>query len=128
MSAGRAQHDANLLSKNIADVFLLAEKTFRQAKATLLTVEWHETLDIAQKWPACIKRSRQWLTSSSVKRLPNFPCMTKASKVSFPRFLSHKKSNPSEALLLKDEAYQKKIALSIANGINEYLMLFQEEK
>lgn len=37
-------------------------------------------------------------------------------------------SNPSEALLLKDEAYQKKIALSIANGINEYLLLLQEEK
>ena len=37
-------------------------------------------------------------------------------------------SNPSEALLLKDTEYQKKTALSIANGINEYLLLIREEK
>lgn len=37
-------------------------------------------------------------------------------------------SNPSEALLLKDEDYQKKTALAIADGINQYRLLLQEEK
>lgn len=37
-------------------------------------------------------------------------------------------SNPSESLLLKDEQYQKKTALSIADGINKYLMHIREEQ
>lgn len=36
-------------------------------------------------------------------------------------------SNPSESLLLKDEQYQKKTALSIADGINKYCLYLQEE-
>lgn len=36
-------------------------------------------------------------------------------------------SNPSEALLLKDDQYQKKTALAIADGINKYCLYLQEE-
>ncbi len=36
-------------------------------------------------------------------------------------------SNPGEALLLKDEEYQKKIALSIVSGISDYLSENQED-
>ena len=37
-------------------------------------------------------------------------------------------SNPSEALMLRDDNYQKKTALAIADGINKYCLLLQEEK